>query len=555
LIHELFLENFVLIDRAELVFPPGLIAITGETGAGKSLFIHGIKLVLGGKFLNQHIKNNEESSQIQAIIGIDSNKKWILDELGILPENDELIIRRAVTKNNRNKNIISGSQVSISELKKITEDIVSIAGQHEQQNLLKEEMHLIWLDLYAGIEEKKNSYFQKFRDWQGLSTELDAKLKKKRDINSLIEKLETNSQKIDAISPKKNEDTVLEENIRLLKSSAQLVNLGNECHKNLYSQKGSVIENLYKIKLDMEKMTLIDSTLEKTFKDIENAHFLLEEISDVLRDYLERLPRDVSRLEQMEDRFYALRELKRHFGPELDDVILYRRQIDAEIEELKKNDLFINEISDKIEKKEKELIEEAIIISNIRINASKKFSFEIEDSISQLKMKGTRFEIQVLAPENPDKNSLTSTGIDKVAFLFSANPGAPLRPLKEIASGGELSRVMLSIREILSENQDAGTIIFDEIDAGLSAEVAELVGQKLKKLSKSMQVFVITHFPQIAALADSHFIVKKNILLNHTTTDIFEIKGEDRKREIARMLGGINDASLKLSERLLRQER
>lgn len=551
LIHELFLENFVLIDRAELAFPTGLIAITGETGAGKSLFIQGIKLALGGKFSPQHIRNNEESSQIQAVIGIDPNKNDILDELGIVSENHELIIRRAVTKSGRNKNIISGAQVSISELKKLAEDVVSIAGQHEQQNLLKEDMHLVWLDLYAGTEEKKNEYFLKFKEWRELSLELESKIRKKKEINTLIEKLETNIQKIDAISPKKNEDIILEENIRLLKSSAQLVNLGNDCYKSLYSQKGSVIENFYKIKLDFEKMSAIDPGLEKTFKDMENAHFLLEELSYSIRDYLEKLPKDISRLEQMEDRFYALKELKRHFGPELDDVISYRKQIDAEIEELKKNDEFIDEISKKLDIKERSLIEDAIIISSIRKKAALNFSAEIENSLAQLKMKGTRFEIQVLTPENPDKKDLTPDGIDKVSFLFSANPGAPLRPLKDIASGGELSRVMLSIREILSGNQDAGSIIFDEIDAGLSAEVAELVGQKLKRLSKSMQVFVITHFPQIAALADSHFIVKKNILADHATTNIFEIKGEERKKEIARMLGGVSNESMRLSERLL----
>jgi len=551
MIHELLLENFVLIDRADLVFPSGLIAVTGETGAGKSLFIQGIKLILGGKFSQQHIRNNVESSQIQAVVRIDSNKKNILDELGVFYENEELIIRRAVTKSGRNKNIISGSQVSISELKKITEDLISIAGQHEQQNLLNEEMHLLWLDLYAGIEDKKKEYLLKFKQWQELTVDLEAKTRKKNDVNSLIEKLQANSQKIDSISPKKNEDTALEENIRLLKASAQLVNLGNECYKTLYSQKSSVIGSLYKIKLDLEKMSSIDPSLEKTFKELENSHFLLEEISDSLRDYLEKLPKDVSRLEQMEERFYALKELKRHFGPDLDDVISYRKQINREIEELKKNDFLIDEISKKLEIKERKLIEDAIFISDIRKEASKKFSIEIEDSLSHLKMKGTRFKIQILTPEKPNKNSLTSTGIDTVSFLFSANPGAPLRPLKEIASGGELSRVMLSIREIISENQEAGTIIFDEIDAGLSAEVAELVGQKLKKLSSSIQVFVITHFPQIAALADSHFIVKKNINSDNTTTDIFEIKGEERKKEIARMLGGVNDESMQLSERLL----
>jgi len=551
LIHELLLENFVLIERAELSFNKGLIAITGETGAGKSLFIQGIKLILGGKFGQQHIRNNEESSQIQAVIQIDLNKKELLDELGIISDNNELIIRRAVTKNGRNKNVLSGSQISIAELKKITEDTVSIAGQHEQQNLLKEEMHLLWLDAYAKLNEKKEEYLKKFRQWQELSRELDSKLKKKKETKTLIEKLETNGQKIDAVSPKKNEDITLEENIRLLKSSAQLVNLGSECYKNLYAGKGSVIENLYKIKLDLEKMLSIDPNLSKTFKELENAHFLIEEISDVIRDYLEKLPKDISRLEQFEDRFYALKELKRHYGPELDDVISYRMRIDSEIEALRKNDEFIDELSKKIDVKEKALLDVAISISNIRKQAAQKFSKEIEKSISELKMKGTRFEIQVITPENPGKSDLTPDGVDRVLFLFSANPGAPLGQLKEIASGGELSRVMLAIREILSETEEAGTIIFDEIDAGLSAEVAELVGYKLKKLSKAMQVFVITHFPQIAALADSHFIVKKNIESGETSTEIYEITNEDRKREVARMLGGISEESMILSEKLL----
>ncbi len=551
MIHELLLENFVLIERAELSFNKGLIAITGETGAGKSLFIQGIKLILGGKFGQQHIRNNEESSQIQAVIQIDLNKKELLDELGIISDNNELIIRRAVTKNGRNKNVLSGSQISIAELKKITEDTVSIAGQHEQQNLLKEEMHLLWLDAYAKLNEKKEEYLKKFRQWQELSRELDSKLKKKKETKTLIEKLETNGQKIDAVSPKKNEDITLEENIRLLKSSAQLVNLGSECYKNLYAGKGSVIENLYKIKLDLEKMLSIDSNLSKTFKELENAHFLIEEISDVIRDYLEKLPKDISRLEQFEDRFYALKELKRHYGPELDDVISYRMRIDSEIEALRKNDEFIDELSKKIDVKEKVLLDVAISISNIRKQAAQKFSKEIEKSISELKMKGTRFEIQVITPENPGKSDLTPDGVDRVLFLFSANPGAPLGQLKEIASGGELSRVMLAIREILSETEEAGTIIFDEIDAGLSAEVAELVGYKLKKLSKAMQVFVITHFPQIAALADSHFIVKKNIESGETSTEIYEITNEDRKREVARMLGGISEESMILSEKLL----
>ncbi|NDY43552.1 DNA repair protein RecN [Dissulfurirhabdus thermomarina] len=517
---ELLLENFVLIDRAALAFPPGFTVLTGETGAGKSLMVRAVQLILGDRGGADVVRTGAEQGSIQAVLEPGEGARAFLEERGIeAGEDDGLILRRVFSRGGRGRIYVNGVLVTLQDLRALTGGLVSLAGQHDYQHLLRRESHGPWLDRFGGLEDRAAR-------------------------EEALERLRAEAGEIDALAPQPGEDEALEAERRVLRHAATLREIGERCHGALYAEKGAVCEVLARCRQDLERMAALDERLARTLEDLQSAAFQAEEAAFALRDYLQDLPADLSRLEEVEERLHRLERLKRTYGPELADVLEYRRGIDARLADLERGGGDEERLAAELARFEAELLDAARELSEARKAASGDLARAVMEELSGLKLDRAWFEVGVQAPAEPTPADVGPEGLDRVEFLFCPNVGEPIRPLAAIASGGELSRVTLALRAALARRGGIETVIFDEIDAGLGGEVADRVGQKLKALSAAGQVIAITHFPQIAAMADHHLVVEKSVEGDRTVTRVRRVEGEERVAEIARMLGGEPEAAL-----------
>ena len=551
---ELNLKNFVLIKEASLSFSPGLTILTGETGAGKTLLVMALKFVLGARANSQHIRTGSDNAMVQAVFDIPPVVQEKLEELDI-PCDEDLVIRRTINKDGKSRNYINGVIVSLQNIREIASILISIAGQHQYQELLRPEKHRLALDAFAGLNGEVEEVEGLYKKLMALQSKYKAHVQKAKKSEEEIKKLGQTAREIDALSPKPGEDEDLQKEKTILKESSALKSSGSFCYKTLYGGKGSVIELVSSCSQELEKMQAIDPEFKKELSELETISCIAQEIAETMRDYVGRIPSDVSRLDDIEERIYHLRGLMRKYGPEIDDVIAYRKSLDEKINAVKMNEKDIEDLKEEIKSTETAFLERSKALSKKRHTSSSILSKEVSRELTDLKLLKAGFRVEVKTPANIDLDSASLYGIDSVHFLFRPNVGEPFKPIDSIASGGELSRVMLALRTALARKSHIDTVVFDEIDSGLSGEVAERVGEKLKNLSQTGQVIAITHFPQIAALSDEHMTVEKKAAQDETISSIRKIKEEDRKEELARMLGGGKDAALEYAGNLLNRSR
>ncbi|MEZ0328328.1 MAG: DNA repair protein RecN [Dissulfuribacterales bacterium] len=553
MLQEIYLENFILIKQLRIELTKGLIALTGETGAGKSLMIQAIKLAMGEKAQPQHISTGAEQAVIQLAFEATDEIKGVLAAQDIPCDEDYISIRRILQKNGKSRIYINGVLAPLTLLKTISSCLISIAGQHEYQRLLNSENHCLWLDTFLQLEQELGT----LKDLHAQTVTAQKALKKARDAaqnasHELSEALRVQKE-LNAIDPKPNEDEALEREITVLKQTNALRELGDAVYSTLYMERNSVQKLLRDCIQRMEKMSAIDDRLTPITDALKDTAYRAEDAALGIRDYLEGLHTDSSKLEAMEDRYHALRELKRRHGPTLEDVLTFRKDQEKRIFELEHLQEDTQTLQNTFETLEAKLISQANRISRLRKQGAHLLETAILKELAHLKMEQTRFKIEILTPEKPTLAHISTNGMDEVQFLFSPNVGEPLRPLTAIASGGELSRVMLALRAALARNTGVETIVFDEIDTGLGGEVAERVGQKLKALASQGQVIVVTHFPQIACLADQHLLAYKKTADGGTVTTIHNISNEERMEELSRMLGGGKEAAMRYVEHLVSQ--
>ncbi len=553
MLQEIFLENFILIKQLRLELTEGLIALTGETGAGKSLLIQAVKLALGEKALPQHIRTGADQAVIQLAFETTDEVNSLLKAQGIPCDEDYLSIRRIIQKNGKSKVYINGALAPLTMLKTISPYLISIASQHEYQRLLNSENHCLWLDTFLQLENELDT----LKDLHAQTLTAQKALKKAQETalnasQELTEALRL-QQELNAIDPKPNEDDILEQEIIILKQTSTLKELGDATYTALYMERNSVQKLLRDCIQRLEKMSAIDPRLTQTTEALKDATYRVEDTALAVRDYLEGLHTDSGKLEAMEDRYHALKELKRRYGPSLEDVLNFKKDLNKRIIELEHLQEDTQTLQNTFNASEEQLISQANRISSLRKQGAHLLETAILNEMAHLKMKQTRFQIEILTPAQPTLAQISSTGMDEVRFLFSPNVGEPLRPITSIASGGELSRVMLALRAALARNTGVETIVFDEIDTGLGGEVAERVGQKLKALASQGQVIVVTHFPQIACLANQHLLACKNTADGGTVTTIYELSDAKRIEELSRMLGGEKDAAMRYVEHLVLQ--
>ncbi|MEZ4527180.1 MAG: DNA repair protein RecN [Desulfobacterales bacterium] len=548
MLRELSIKNFAIIDDLRISFSKGFTILSGETGAGKSIIINAVNLLLGSRATSAFVRTGAETAELEALFEIapDSKVSAILAENGL--ESSELIIRRIVARSNRHRIYINSRLSTGGLLNQLTENLASISGQHAHQGLLDEEQHLLILDRFGNLIPLREKVRSCFQEIQPLIRELaDLHSLKTRQAEK-IELLEFQKKEILDADIKPGEEAQLERELVLLKNGEVLYQAVHGGIEELYSAQNAIVERLVEVKKQMEKACQIDPGLRPKAESIADAAFQIEDIVEGLRTYLNGIRIDERRLEAVDERLNILRRLSRKYGGSPESVLAHLKKVEEELAGIENLEERMAEAESRLGEQHSKLADLALRLSEKRKKTAKILAGKVEKELDSLKMSDTRFEIFLqkiaLAESTPewlrlDGGAMSESGIDRAAFMIAPNIGEELKPLAHIASGGELSRVVLALKVILAETESVETVIFDEVDAGIGGGVAEIVGRKIAELAKFHQVICITHLPQIAKFGNHHFQIAKQVSGGRTRTFITPLQEEERIREIARMLGGV----------------
>lgn len=548
MLRELSIKNFAIIDDLRISFSKGFTILSGETGAGKSIIINAVNLLLGSRATSAFVRTGAETAELEALFDIapESKAADILAENGL--DSSELIIRRIVARNNRHRIYINSRLATSGLLNAVTENLASISGQHAHQGLLDEEQHLLILDRFGNLIPLREKVRMCFQEIQPLIRQLANLHDLKTRQAEKIDLLEFQKKEILEADIKPGEEAELERELVLLKNGEVLYQAVHGGIEELYSAQNAIVERLVEVKKQMEKACQIDPGLSPKAESIADAAFQIEDIVDGLRSYLNGIRIDERRLEAVDERINILRKLSRKYGGSPDAVLTHLKKVEEELSGIENLEERISQAEGKLGDQHKKLAELALRLSEKRKKTAKLLAGKVEKELESLKMSDTRFEIslqKIPLAENTaawlslEGGAISETGIDRAAFMIAPNIGEELKALAHIASGGELSRVVLALKVILAETESVETVIFDEVDAGIGGGVAEIVGRKIAELANFHQVICITHLPQIARFGNHHFQISKQVSDGRTRTFITPLKENERIQEIARMLGGV----------------
>jgi DNA repair protein RecN (Recombination protein N) len=548
MLKELSIRNFAIIDDLQIGFTDGLTILSGETGAGKSIILNAVNLLLGSRASADLVRTGAKTAELEAIFHISPNSSiaQMMSDRGYDPS-EGLLIRRIIARSDGNRVYINGRLATIQLLNSITENLASISGQHAHQGLLKEDQHLLILDQFSGLMPLRQKMFDHYHQMLPLLDEFK-KLSAVRDRQTEhIELLQFQKQEISEAAIVPDEDAELEQERLRLKNAETLYRIVHGSIEVLYGAPGSVIESLLEVKKNLEKAGQIDPQLDSNAGRLSESAYHIEDLIEELRSYLKLIQIDEQRLEAVEERLDELNKLKRKYGGSLENVQSRLTTIDQELSKIENISEKINDVKNSIAEQHAQCKALALNLSRKRKKAAGLLSKKIIEALASLKMIETVFKVDlnpIAWNEKFDRSlkvnsqTLTETGIDRATFMIAPNPGEDLKPLANIASGGELSRVILALKAILAETDSVGTVIFDEVDAGIGGGTAEVVGRKLAQLAQHHQVICITHLPQIAKFGEHHFSIAKHVADGRTRTTIRPLSHEDRRVELARMLGG-----------------
>ncbi len=532
----LTLKNFTIIEDLSVSLSSGLNIITGETGAGKSIIVDAINIILGDKAPAENIKTGKEEAHIEALFDIskDETIKERLVTSGFDIKSGELLIKRIIYRNSRSRVFINGSLSTLTLLSTITQGLVDIFSQHEHQSLLREENHLKIVDDFGKTGDEASHLKEIYQNYLSIKKELDDLEQSKKNKVEKEDYLKFQLNEIENAALTIGEDERLGEEKLKLVNAERLEASASSAYEDLYEKENSVLGTLQKLSNDFKEIAKIDPRLNEVAESIEKGMLQLEEAAFSIRDYTTELSSDSQTLEVIEDRVHLINSLKRKYGDTIEQIIQKRDEIEQEVGNIENFDERVRLISEESEKLIDELLQLARTLSKTRKQSSKKLCEMLEAELKEVGIKGGKFHIQF------NDKAISSSGIDAVSFLFSANPGEDPKPLNKVASGGELSRIMLVLKEVIARVEGGSVIIFDEADSGVGGAIAEAVGQKIRNLSRSYQVICITHLPQVAKFADSHLSVSKTHDDNKTQVTIKNLDGKERVVELARMIGGFN---------------
>ncbi len=545
---ELRIKNLAIIDDLSIQLKDGMSVLSGETGAGKSIIVNAVNLILGSRATPEMIRTGAQTAELEALFRIPdhSDTLRILEAQGYEPS-EELLIRRIIPRNDRQRVYINGRLATLQLLSAVTANLAAISGQHEHQKLLDEKEHLLILDRFGGLVPLRTALRDCHREILPLISELEGLNRVSKAQQEKIALLEFQKKEILEAGVVPNEDETLKQEISRIRNAEMLVQAVQGAIDILYSSEGAVIEKLGEVRKSLEKAAAVDPGLSFAAPDLSDAAFRIEETTDRLRSYLGKIDVDRQHLERMESRLDALNRLKHKYGGSLEAVIKHLAAIEGELFDHENLPERIAQIEKALKEKHQRLAAIALDLSQKRRKTAGLLSKKMEEQLKSLKMSKTVFEVSfhdtalsstpspyLMAGNIP----IAETGLEQARFMISPNLGEDVKPLSAIASGGELSRVVLSLKSIMADADAAGTMIFDEVDAGIGGEVAEVVGKKLCDLSTHTQVVCITHLAQIAVFAHHHFKITKHVKNRRTITCISPLDGNERLEETARMIGG-----------------
>ncbi len=549
-LQRLFVKNYLLVKSLEVEFQQGLNVITGETGAGKSLIIGTLNIALGEKIDWDLL--GEEEAEITLVFNVGEKEKKTLEKIS-LQTDDELIIRRVLNPSSRKSKIyINMAPVTQSFLKEITESIADLHGQHQHQKLLNKESHIDFLDGFARLTKEREKMRKLYEELMATQQRLKEMMKKEEEAREKEEFYKFKLEELEKANLKEGEESELEERINILSNIEKLQSLVTAAIFDIYESDDSAYEKIYRTIQNLQDLSKIDSHLREPLENLSELPDKLDEIWRNLVEYKNNLTLNPEELEELRNRLAFLKNLKNKYRKTIEELIKEKETLREELAMIENYENEISTLKSQIEDLKVKADEQASLLTKERTKAKPVLEKLIKEELSELAMEKSEFVVEISeAPE------LGPSGKDLVEFFISTNPGEPPRPLYKIASGGELSRIMLAIKRVLAEVDDVPTLVFDEADTGIGGKVAEKVGRKMKDISRKRQVIVITHLPQIAVFADRHFVVEKYTKSGKTYINIRELSEEEKIKEIARMLSGekITSESLKYAEQFLRTSR
>lgn len=547
MLRELSIRNLAVIEEVNVTFHHGFHVLTGETGAGKSILIDALSLLVGGRGSADMVRYGCDKAEMEALFDLPRNHPvWIvLNKLGVHASCEEmLVIRRELSANGKSSSRVNGQLVTMTMLREIGECLVNIHGQHEHQSLLRTEQHLEWLDLFAGdlLIERKQIYRTIFSQLQQARASLRELENSTRHNVQMLDLYRFQIEEITNAQLKPLEDELLTEQRRKLLYAGKRMDAVSEAYSLLYGGKGLDMVSKAVAKL-IDIQTYDAAKLNPLLEQLQSAFYQAEDAAFQLRDYRDGIESDPDQLSQVEDRLDLINSMKRKYGETIPDILAYLERTIVDRDKIENRDQLLEELK----AEEMKLYDQALILaqelSQLREHAATKLSEAIENELGQLQMPAAKFRVQIdttVGGAGETKQiRLHSNGMDEAIFMLSTNPGEPLKQLSKIASGGEMSRIMLALKSIFAEIDQVPVLIFDEVDTGVSGRAAQAIAEKMSQLASKCQVFSITHLPQVACMADHHYEIRKQVIGSRTSTSVSELLEAVRIEELARMLGGV----------------
>lgn len=531
----LHVKNLALIEEAEVEFGPGLNILSGETGAGKSIIIGSINLALGEKVPKGVLRENAEYALVELIFKVDNPlQQKLLEEMDIFPEDGQIIMSRKITAS-RSVGKINSETVSAACMKAVSSLLIDIHGQHEHQSLLQKKKHLEILDEYAKeeLKEKKEKLKQRYQEYQKVLEEKKQAVTDETRRERELSFLEYEINEIEEAQLTPGEDETLEAAYRKMANSRKIMEAANTAH-SLTGGDGSATEQIGRALRELTSVVSYDRELEQLAEQIGEIDSLLNDFNRELSAYISDGEFEEETFYETEKRLDEINHLKGKFGGTIEAVLQAKKEKELRYQQLKDYEQYLQELEQRERETEQFLAESCEEVSRIRKKYAKKLTELVQQALADLNFLDVEFTMDF-----QKTLSYTANGTDDAEFLISTNPGEPVKPLGKVASGGELSRIMLAIKTVLAESDQIETLIFDEIDSGISGRTAQMVAEKMNVIGKNHQVICITHLPQIAAMADWHFLISKNVVNQSTVSSISRLKEEETVEELARMLGGV----------------
>lgn len=557
MLQELSIKNFAIIDSIALSFEEGLTVLSGETGAGKSIIIDAIHLLVGGRGSSEFVRHGEKKAEIEGLFLLDDPRHPChakASEFGIDIEEGMIVLRRDISSTGKSVCRVNGKLVTIATMREIGSTLIDIHGQHEHQELMNEHLHLTLLDQFGGedIASSLTAYLDVFEEYQTVARQLKRLNENEQEMAHRLDLIQFQQKEIQDAELRLHEDDELQDEKLKLVNFEKLYEALQTSYDSLRGErKGMDWAGLAMGHL--ETAAEVDAQFGGTLESVSSAYYILEDAAHAIRAELDQLEFEPGRLDMIESRLNEINGLKRKYGSSIEEVLAYGSRIEEEIETIVNKDSHVQQLQDQLRSLENDLSVEAENLTIARKKWAKKLTVSIHEQLKQLYMDKTKFEVKFLTDGDAVNRKFKKDGWDEVEFYISTNPGEPLKPLSKVASGGELSRIMLALKTIFSKHQGITSIIFDEVDTGVSGRVAQSIAEKIYQVAVNSQVMCISHLPQVAAMADCHLFISKKQANGRTSTKVKRLEENEKIQEISRMISGveITDLTLEHAKELL----